>query len=909
MNLFNKDIDLLRDAFNKWKKVVNKEKMTYLKSRFFYSLCKKNDNKINEKDDGVVDAINKIDNLRKNKGLHLDKEYPNEIKNILSLYFNKWRGGQNLRSKFFFGKKVVSLPNDLQRFAFKKDKISENFIRALLDNIPDKEKENIDIREWIKNPLRRALIIRYRRERMIIFRYLLKWYHKVRLMSAIGHLERIVEGKQNLTRLLRYRPSKILYKKMKLMNPKFYKAKGEKLVKALLDYIKKRPFKQLLDNMKLINRVNVLRNIQPKIHDIISSYLLKKYLDIWKNIVDDMKEQKINLLLTYVKKKIKDEGIINQRRKNELLKRMLNNLMKGKMNKLHLALKVWNKIANMLKDEKNQLIRETENGLITTINGEKKIIEGKDFREGGGINVKLVKNKDGVFTIEDIVNTTLTEKERQEILQKKLPATFDLLDDKIKSLLKIKLYQWKNNARKLTCIQSATKIQRFFREKIGNYFYKKRTNFFTHLAKRYFWRTILNCARTDILDYALKKVFYKRLFDLLEKNRNNIVSIINLNDTLLKVNNNLKNQNKKLAIQKILKLYSYIILKKLCDNIYKSYKNQTKETLRDFWNVLKMYLLKKAEYSYGNKLSNEKKSISKKLVFSSKRPSNIQKSNINTSIPYMSLIPHLIKYLEGKIQERKNIFYQKLKSDYRNKKLCSLLSKYFNKKQIPEKRMFFNTFKKSATTGDVQKKLFKILRRKIIKKLFSRIEEPSRLLKLMYLIKISIVSKEIAEKRWIRVLIRKWRFISFSKNISKKKMAFLYKHLHVNYLEMVNDVFGEEEQTNPSVIKEFERFGANVGMWENEHPGFVEGSNFCKNVQKRFSFHAPAMSLPKQDIKEIKEVKEIKEEEYISKKELKPIKKYDKKDDKKEYKKEDKKEGEKDEKKIPKKYFRKSLNQ
>ena len=132
----------------------------------------------------------------------------------------------------------------------------------------------------------------------------------------------------------------------------------------------------------------------------------------------------------------------------------------------------------------------------------------------------------------------------------------------------------------------------------------------------------------------------------------------------------------------------------------------------------------------------------------------------------------------------------------------------------------------------------------------------------MYLLKISIVSKEISEKRWIRILIRKWRFISFSKNISKKKMAFLYKHLHVNYLEMVNDVFGEEERANPSVIKEFERFGANVGMWENEHPDFIEESNFCKNVSKRFSFHAP----PSVTQVKTKEIKEVKEEEMIEKK-------------------------------------------
>ena len=800
MNLFHKNIDLLRDAFNKWKKVVNKEKMTFLKSKFFYSLCKKNDKKNKEEDDGVSDAINNIDNLRKKKSLNLGKEYPDEIKNILSLYFNKWRGGQNLRNKFFFGKKTISLPNDLQKLVFKKDKISEAFIRALLDNIPEEEKENIDVSEWIKHPLRRALIIRYRRERMIIFRYLLKWYHKVRLMLAIDHLERIVEGKHNLTRLLRLRPSKILYKKMKLMNPKFYKSKGEKLVKILLNIAKYKPFKDLIDNMRLMIRINKLRNTQPKIHEIVSNYILKKYLDIWRNNVEEMKEQKRKLLLTYVKKKIKDEKTISQRRKNELLKRIINNLLKGEMNKLLLAFKVWNKIANILKDEKKQIIRKTENGIITTINGEEKIIDGNDFREGGGVNIKLVKNKDGVFTIEDIVNTTLTENERQEILQKKLPATIGLIDDKKKTLLKIKLYQWKNNARKITINNKATKIQRFVRDKLGNYFLKKKSDFFTDLAKNYIKYILLNAGKINILNNTLKRIIYGKLFDKLNNIRKNNISLVSLYENLSKANNNLKEQNKKILIRKILKLYTYVVLKNLFDKIKNTYKNKSKDSLKELWSTLKTSLLKKAEYSYGNQLSNENKSFSKKLSFSSKKSSGPLKSNINNSIPYISLVPHLIKYLEGKVKERKDVFYQKLKSDCRNKKLWSGLEKYINKKLNPDKEYFFQNIKKSATSGETQKKLYKLLRRKIIKKLFTQIKEPSRLLKLMYLIKISIVNKEIAEKRWIRVLLRKWRFISFSKNISKKKMAFLYKHLHVNYLEMVNDVFGEEEQANPSVI-------------------------------------------------------------------------------------------------------------
>ena len=69
------------------------------------------------------------------------------------------------------------------------------------------------------------------------------------------------------------------------------------------------------------------------------------------------------------------------------------------------------------------------------------------------------------------------------------------------------------------------------------------------------------------------------------------------------------------------------------------------------------------------------------------------------------------------------------------------------------------------------------------------VEELYRLLKTLKLFKITEINKELAEERWLRTLIRKWRFLAFSKTMSKRKLAYLYKHFHVNYLEMANNVF------------------------------------------------------------------------------------------------------------------------
>ena len=78
--------------------------------------------------------------------------------------------------------------------------------------------------------------------------------------------------------------------------------------------------------------------------------------------MEKLKEQKIKLLLIYVKKKIKDEKIINQNRKNELLKRFIINIEKNKINKLLLAFKVWQKLAEYEKTKK-PLVHEKEGNL------------------------------------------------------------------------------------------------------------------------------------------------------------------------------------------------------------------------------------------------------------------------------------------------------------------------------------------------------------------------------------------------------------------------------------------------------------------------------------------------------------------------------------------------------------------
>ena len=94
-------------------------------------------------------------------------------------------------------------------------------------------------------------------------------------------------------------------------------------------------------------------------------------------------------------------------------------------------------------------------------------------------------------------------------------------------------------------------------------------------------------------------------------------------------------------------------------------------------------------------------------------------------------------------------------------------------------------------------------------------------------------------------MIRKWRFISFTKKMARRKLELMYKNLHASYMQMADEIFGDDE-INPSVIKEFEMFGNNVGMFTGQEPEVSEDLNrrYYTTVEKKYVFKSDAPSIP-----------------------------------------------------------------
>jgi len=367
----------------------------------------------------------------------------------------------------------------------------------------------------------------------------------------------------------------------------------------------------------------------------------------------------------------------------------------------------------------------------------------------------------------------------------------------------------------------------------------------------------------------------------------------NLKEDLIKAHKELTDEHKAKFMNKLYKMYT----SKILDNFFNKLSEiQLKKSLRpksDFMNELNLIAINDKEFAYKHIDKIEKQPKLMNLHFKKKENDkeitekdlleNKLKSNV---IAFNSIIPELLDYLNDIFKQRKSEAYKLIKSKARNEKLVKYLKSYVDKKYKPDKQKFYDELKFNQkvqlTEGPLQAKLFKLLRRKVINTMLDKddVEELYRLLRLLKLFKITEINKELSEERWLRTLIRKWRFLAFSKVMSKKKLAYLYKHFHVNYLEMANNVFGEQD-SNPSVIKEFERFGSNVGIWENEKPDYAEQIKHAKSFHKRVTFTAPSIF---NKLIQGKEKEDKKEEETKTKGRKEEDKKEDKKEDEKEEK-------------------------
>ena len=580
------NIDALKEAFNKWKNFINEENLVYIKTKLLYAIYR------NHKEDKIRNIISKykdkspFDILKENNG-----EYPDDIKLLLEHYFKIWKSilPEDIK-EILNGEKIVINRSKLQQF--KKDKFKdkiEEFERRvkaeeealrrqyeLKDTdliIMDPKGNIVDIREWRNDPLKRVVTIRYRLEKYYKMKYFLKWFSEVRVMMAIDRLVPIIEGRTKLLNYLRQKPAQLFLKLLKLTNPEvIYLPKLQRLFKLLIKScpIIFNPYRTFIDRIILYNRVNFLNKLLEKIDAITNEYYLRFYLNKWKHNVNEIKEEKRKILLSFLKKKINDEREISNNRKNELLRRILDRDNKRILNKFRQALKLWAFISKV------PFI--VDNGAITTIDG--RTITPDNVQEITGNNVLTsVLGQDILDKIGEHLISTPEQKE--EWLKEKLIKFLNKLEAKKTTLLRTKFYQWKSNANYSQIIEGVKAIQRYIRRKLGHRLQKKRKELVDKFIKKLVYHRILQIAQMNKLKSTLRTIYASEKII----NKLKVIHKINNQSDIMKVL--LKKADKKLE-NLLLKAYFY-----RWNNISEGIYNKEDKSITLIQSTFRAYVMKK----------------------------------------------------------------------------------------------------------------------------------------------------------------------------------------------------------------------------------------------------------------------------------------------------------------------------
>ena len=608
----------------------------------------------------------------------------------------------------------------------------------------------------------------------------------------------------------------------------------------IVNKIKPSP-KEFFDKLKEIRRNKILEDLLNKLaqkrlntlkdaFDEIKNFPKFKYLLISMIIQEDLKNRLLKKCLNkWRNKAMRYKGIM------ELLKSIFNNYDDFKNNLLRYNLYRWLYKTKYLTQKNNAIIiSEFCKRVLNNINAIKnwhkladalknndKDKEVEDITDKLRNLVGLNKLKKPItdHVKKDVLDTLNKNKQIQNFINKIRPY-FDKNDEYWKNnLLKEAFDKWKNAADILKEKDNKMKEVMDILDKLRK---KKAVN---DLSDAFIIKKFLH-------DYPLAMAlgFLQKLKELSKDS--------NLEKDLIKAKNNLEPKKRTNLIKKLYKVYAFKVLNKLFDNLENIQKRKSEPVKKEFMDLLFDNLRKKAERTYTDKKQNETIPKHLKSAFRLKKP-NALKDDQKKKLIYTSLLPSLFNYLNQKILDKKEDALNEIKKKSDADKFCELYKKWTEKQELEPKKELINKlkriYKREITEGPLLLKLFKILRHESIRRIFKKSKKIGNVIHIIYVTRLLIMQREIAKEKFLRQLIRRWRYIAFSRKLAMNKMKTIYKNLHLTYLEMANALFGEDKN-DPSVIKEFERFGTNVGMWENEKPNEKEVEKYVKSVKTQYIF-------------------------------------------------------------------------
>ena len=657
----------------------------------------------------------------------------------------------------------------------------------------------------------------------------------------------LAKWRKNNAKLTCDENSKIIQKFCRKLIDKILKAKAEKNLEnyknlaKILNKLKPSP-REFFDKLKEIRRNKILEELLNNLadkrlknlkdaFDSIRDYPKSKYLRNSMGIQDELKNRLLRKCLNnWRNKAMRYKGIM------ELLRSIFSNYDDFKNNLLRYNLYRWQYKAKYLTQEENARIisefcKDIQNKINAIRNWHKlsDALKNKDKDKEVEDALNKLRNLVGLNRLKkpikhhvgkDVMDTLNKNKQIQKFINKIRPY-FDKNDEFWRNnLLKEYFDKWRNNADKL---RKRNKNLDDMMKTLDKLRKKKAVE---ALNDAFVVKKLLH-------DYPLIRAlgFFKKLKELSKDS--------NLAKDLISAKDNLEPKKRTNLIKKLYKVYAYKVLNKLFDNLENIQKRKCEPMKKEFMDLLHDNLMKRAERIYTDNKQNESIPKNIKTSFRLKKPTKLNNDQKKKLI-YVSILPALFNYLNQKILRQKEDAFNQIKKKTNADKFCELYKRWAEKQELGPKKELVDKLKRiyyrEKSEGPLLLKLFKILRHESIRRILKKSKKTRKVMGMMYVTRLLIMQREISKNTFLRQLIRRWRYIAFSKKLAMNKMKTIYKNLHMTYLEMANTLFGDDDNNDPSVIKEFERFGTSVGMWENEKPNEKGEEKYVKAMKTQYLF-------------------------------------------------------------------------
>ena len=652
--------------------------------------------------------------------------------------------------------------------------------------------------------------------------------------------------------------------------------------------INKSGIDQLRKGIDYITLLKTSRKLFGNVDEINKLLTMKHYLNKWNNIANKLKrrDNKLNKGLDEIEKRqlINDintiantemtkrllnsipvaraydfldkfKDFVNKRNKFskiriDILKRIITKLSRYTVDNLKNKLKYWLEIANKIEKEagKNRIAQwiEERYRISNARKNWKKLVDLYDLYKKNGPLYELRNKLIKYMTLKGFAdklrnkltkcgNDQLKEGIRHITLLKRLRRLLEDTDENnnYRTLLHC-LRKWKDKAKRLKSREDSI---------------KEAFDIISLKSLKNAANTIKNVSILKKLNSAIPVARTYGFLDKLKDIYNNRQKYENLRDDLIQAKNDLEDFNKTILLNRIYKIYYYKIISNMFNTLDKI-NNRFNNILADYFLKKLKYILLSKKTSHYNKIRHgENESQIKQFSFRNKDKKRI-KIPQERSVTSM-ILPYLVKYLSEKFIKEKQWAWENIKSNDRNLHFSKLYKSFSNKTLLQPKRDLVDLLKAEYAymngLGAANCDLFKLLRRYWVKLVCQSMLAPSRIYKILYLIKMVMMHKTIAYQRFIRELVRKWRFSAFIQSIARRKLELMYKNLHVSYLQMANELFGEKSNSkNASIVKEFERLANRMGLFTNEDYTNVTEENFCEKINKNYVFQPMPLLLEKE---------------------------------------------------------------